>query len=187
LVSLLVSALNLYVRLGGNSAVVAHDTVALMDIHSVLVLLAFTAVCFIAALTGALFRPGDWYERLAKPSWRPPNQLFAPVWTALYIIIAVSGWFVWREAGLARASLPLTMYGLQLFLNAIWSPLFFGLHRIDLGFLDIVLLWLSIVATIALFYPVNAIAALLLLPYLAWVTFAAVLNFAVWRLNSSAT
>lgn len=76
---------------------------------------------------------------------------------------------------------------LAAFLNAIWSPLFFGLHRIDLGFLDIVLLWLSIVATIALFYPVNAIAALLLLPYLAWVTFAAVLNFAVWRLNSSAT
>ena len=160
--------LNLYVRLDGNSAVAAYDTVALMDIHSFLVFLAFAAVCFIAALTGALFRPGDWYERLAKPSWRPPNRLFAPVWTALYITIAVSGWFVWREAGLVSVSLPLTMYGLQLFLNAIWSPLFFGLHRIDLGFLDIVLLCLSIVATIALFYPVNAIAALLLLPYLAW-------------------
>jgi tryptophan-rich sensory protein len=94
---------------------------------------------------------------------------------------------VWRDAGFVGASLPLTIYGLQLFLNTIWSPLFFGLHRVDLGFLDIILLWLSVVATIALFYPLNANAALLLLPYLAWVTFAAALNFAVWRLNPSAT
>jgi translocator protein len=158
-----------------------------MDIHSSFALLGFIVACFLAALTGAVFRPGDWYEQLAKPSWRPPNRLFAPIWTALYICIAISGWLVWREAGFVRASLPLTIYGLQLFLNTIWSPIFFGLHRIDLGFLDIVLLWLSIVGTIALFYPINESAALLLLPYLAWVTFAAVLNFALWRLNPSTT
>jgi translocator protein len=157
-----------------------------MDIYSLFMLLGFIAVCFLAALTGAVFRPGDWYERLAKPSWRPPDRLFAPVWTVLYFTIAVSGWLVWREAGFASAALPLTIYGLQLFLNAVWTPLFFGLHRVDLGFLDIVLLWLSIVATIPLFYPIHASAALLLLPYLAWVTFAAALNFAVWRLNPSA-
>jgi benzodiazapine receptor len=157
-----------------------------MDGFSLFVLLGFIVACFLAALTGAVFRPGDWYERLAKPSWRPPNRLFAPVWTILYFTIAVSGWLVWREVGFASAALPLSIYALQLVLNAAWTPLFFGLHRVDLGFLDIVLLWLSIVATIALFYPIHAGAALLLLPYLAWVTFAATLNFAIWRLNPSA-
>jgi|SRR5665213_1129460 len=156
-----------------------------MDFYSLLVLLGFVVACFLAALTGAVFRPGDWYERLAKPSWRPPNRLFAPVWTILYFTIAVSGWLVWREAGFATAAFPLTIYGLQLFFNAIWTPLFFGLHRVDLGFLDIVLLWLSIVTTIALFYPIHLSAALILLPYLAWVTFAVALNFAIWRLNPS--
>jgi tryptophan-rich sensory protein len=157
-----------------------------MDASSLLVLLGFIAACFLAALTGAAYRPGDWYERLAKPSWRPPNRLFAPVWTVLYFLIAVSGWLVWREAGFAGAALPLAIYALQLVLNAAWTPLFFGLHRPDLGFLDIVLVWLSVAATIALFYPIHASAALLLLPYFAWVTFAAALNFAVWRLNPSA-
>ena len=154
-----------------------------MDIFSVFVLLGFIAACFFAALTGALFRPGDWYERLVKPAWRPPNRLFAPVWTVLYFTIAISGWLVWREAGFASAALPLAIYALQLVLNAAWTPLFFGLHRPDLGFIDIVLVWLSIIATIAFFFPIDAAAALLLLPYLAWVTFAAALNFAVWRLN----
>jgi len=157
-----------------------------MDLYSLLVFLGFVAVCLLAAITGALFRPGDWYERLAKPSWRPPNRLFAPVWTILYFTIAASGWLVWREAGFATAALPLTVYGLQLFFNAVWTPLFFGLHRVDLGFIDIVLLWLSIVATIALFYPIHMSAALILLPYLAWVTFAVALNFAIWRLTPSA-
>ena len=115
-----------------------------------------------------------------------PNRLFGPVWTFLYLTIAVSGWLVWREAGFAGAVLPLAIYALQLVLNAAWTPLFFGLHRADLGFFDIVLLWLSIIATISLFYPIHLGAALLLLPYLAWVTFAAALNFAIWRLNPSA-
>ncbi len=100
-------------------------------------------------------------------------------------MIAVSGWLVWREAGFAGATLPLAVYGLQLVLNAAWTPIFFGLHRPNLAFLNIVLVWLSIVATMLLFYPINAVAASLLLPYLAWVTFAAALNFAIWRLNPS--
>ena len=157
-----------------------------MDVSSWLPLLGFIAACFLAAMTGALFRPGEWYERLKKPSWRPPNRLFAPVWTVLYVMIALSGWLVWREAGFAGATLPLAVYALQLVLNAAWTPLFFGLHRPDLGFVDIVLVWLSIVATIVLFIPIHVGAALLLLPYLAWVTFATTLNYAVWRLNSSA-
>jgi len=157
-----------------------------MDASSGFVLLAFIAACFLAAGTGALFRPGEWYAQLAKPSWRPPNRLFAPVWTVLYFTIAISGWLVWSKVGFAGATLPFAIYALQLFLNAIWTPIFFGLHRPDFGFFDIALLWLSIVATILLFYPIYAAAAWLLLPYLLWVTFAAVLNFAIWRLNRSA-
>jgi benzodiazapine receptor len=154
-----------------------------MDADSWVPLLGFIAASFLAAMTGSFFRPGEWYERLNKPSWRPSNRLFAPVWTVLYVMIAVSGWLVWREVGFAGAALPLTVYALQLVLNAAWTPLFFGLHRPDLGFFDIVLVWLSIVATIVLFIPIHVGAGLLLVPYLAWVTFATALNFAVWRLN----
>jgi translocator protein len=154
-----------------------------MDMSLILALFGFIAACFLAASMGAFFRPGAWYERLKKPAWRPPNWLFAPVWTVLYVMIAVSGWLVWREAGFAGAAFPLAVYALQLILNAAWTPLFFGLRRPDLGFAGIVLIWLSIVATIALFIPIHAGAALLLAPYLAWVTFAAALNFTIWRLN----
>lgn len=157
-----------------------------MDIFSLLALFGFIVACFVAALCGAVFPPGDWYEHLAKPSWRPPNRLFAPVWTVLYFTIAVSGWLVWREVGFTGAVLPLSAYAVQLALNAVWSPIFFGLRRPDLGFLDIVLMWLSIVTTIVLFYRIHAAAAVLLFPYLAWVSFAAALNFAIWRRNPSA-
>jgi len=152
---------------------------------SILGLAGFVGVCFLAALTGAWFPPGEWYERLRKPSWRPPNRLFAPVWTVLYLMIALAGWRVWRSAGFAGAGPPLAAYAAQLALNAAWTPLFFGLRRPDLGFFDVALLWLSIAVTIALFWPVDGVAAALLAPYLAWVTFAAALNFAVWRLNPS--
>ena len=152
---------------------------------SIFALAGFIAVCFLAAATGALFRPGAWYDRLEKPAWRPPNRLFAPVWTVLYLMIAVSGWLVWRQAGVAGAALPLAVYAVQLGLNAAWTPLFFGLHRPDLGFLDIVLVWLSIIATLVLFFPIQIWAALMLVPYLAWVTFAMALNLAIWRLNPS--
>ena len=154
-----------------------------MNVFSILVLLGFVGACALAASMGAVFRPGNWYERLTKPSWRPPNWLFAPVWAVLYLTIAVSGWLVWRISGFAGAALPLGMYGIQLVLNATWTPIFFGLHWIGWAFFEIVLLWLAIVATIAYFHPVHPVAAWLLLPYLAWVTFAAALNFAIWRLN----
>ncbi len=154
-----------------------------MEITSIVGFACFIAASFLAALSGAWFRPGEWYERLKKPSWRPPNRLFAPVWTILYLMIAVAGWLIWRKVGFAGAGLPLSVYVLQLILNAAWTPLFFGLHRPDLGFIDIVLVWVSIIATILLFYPIDVAAALLLVPYLVWVTFATALNFAMWRLN----
>jgi benzodiazapine receptor len=154
-----------------------------MDLASVMVLMGFIGACLLASTTGAIFRPGDWYEQLKKPSWRPPNWVFAPAWAVLYLTIAVSGWLVWRTAGFAGATLPLIVYFVQLVLNAAWSAIFFGMRRPDLAVVEIILLWLSIVATIAAFHAVNALAAWLLLPYLAWVTFAGALNFTVWRMN----
>ena len=154
-----------------------------MDTSSILGLLGFLGACFAVSTTGAVFRPGEWYERLAKPWWRPPNWVFAPAWAVLYLCIAVSVWLVWRAAGFADAAVPLAIYAVQLALNAAWSAIVFGLRRPDLAFAEIVALWLSIAATITAFYPVHPGAAWLLAPYLCWVTFAAALNFAVWRPN----
>ena len=154
-----------------------------MYLWSIIVLVGFVGICFLAATTGAMFRPGDWYEQLRKPVWRPPNWVFPPAWTFLYLTIAVSGWLVWRTSGFAGAAFPFAIYLVQLILNASWSPIFFGMRRPDLAFIEVVMLWLSIIATIAAFHRVNAVAAWLLLPYLAWVTFAAALNLTIWRLN----
>ncbi|WP_137128371.1 TspO/MBR family protein [Roseomonas sp. HF4] len=154
-----------------------------METSSIVALLVFFGLNFATAMSGAVFMPGEWYRGLAKPSWNPPDWAFAPAWAVLYVTIAVSGWLVWREAGLAGAALPLAVYVVQLLFNAGWSAVFFGLQRPDLAFAEVIGLWLSILATILLFWPVSQLAALLLLPYLAWVTFAASLNFAIWRLN----
>jgi tryptophan-rich sensory protein len=153
-----------------------------MTTSAVIALLVFVAVVALAALTGSRFRPGEWYERLNKPSWRPPNWLFAPVWSALYLMIAVAGWLVWRSAGLAAAG-ALALWLGQLVLNAAWSPAFFGLRRPDLGLVVISALWLAIVATVIAFTGISVWATWLMVPYLLWVSFASLLNLAIWRLN----
>jgi tryptophan-rich sensory protein len=142
-------------------------------------LAGFVAVVFLVALTGARFRPDAWYEALRKPAWQPPNRIFAPVWTLLYLGIAVAGWRLWSVG----ASVALVWWTVQLALNAVWSPLFFGARRIDLALVDIVALWLVIAATVQASISVDSVATGLLLPYLAWVSFATALNFALWRLN----
>ena len=146
-------------------------------------LLGFVAANVAAALSGAFFKPGTWYEDLNKPWWRPPNWLFPIAWTVLYAMIAVSGWLVWRADSLAVTWPALTVYGVQLALNAGWSALFFGMRRMDLALLELIGLWLSIAAMIVLFLPISPPAAWLLVPYLLWVSFAGVLNYKVWRLN----
>lgn len=121
------------------------------------------------------------YANLARPGWAPPGWLFGPVWAALYALIAISGWLVWRRVGWSGA---LWVYGAQLVLNAAWTPLFFGVGRYGLAFLDIVVLWLLIGVTIVLFARVSRTAAALLVPYWAWVSYAAALNLSIWLLNS---
>ncbi len=148
--------------------------------HSILGLLGFLGANFAAAMSGAMFPPGAWYEGLRKPSWNPPNWAFPVVWTILFVMMAFSGWLVWREVGFG---LPIAVYGVQLVLNAAWSWLFFGLRRPDLAFAELVVFWLAILATILLFAPIHAGAAWLLVPYIAWVTTAGVLNWQLWRMN----
>lgn len=153
-----------------------------MDLASIVALGVFLALNFAAAASGAVFRPGAWYEGLAKPAWTPPNRAFPVIWTALYLMNAVSGWLVWQAAGTA-AALALGVYGLSLVINASWSAVFFGLRRMGFGLAIVLLLWLSILAVAALFWPFNALAGALQLPYLLWVTLAAALNLTVLRMN----
>ena len=127
---------------------------------------------------------GDWYAALHKPSWNPPPWVFGPAWTFLYITMAVAAWLVWREGGWKAQRRALGLFIVQWFLNALWTPLFFGAHRPGVAFGEIVLLWLAIAATLVAFWLVKKAAGLLLVPYLAWVSFAAALNFTIWRLNS---
>ncbi len=136
----------------------------------------------VAALSGAATADSvrSWYPSINKPSWTPPSWLFGPVWTLLYLMMAVAAWLVWRQAGWGGA---LVMFGVQLLLNALWSPLFFGWQQIGWAFVDIVALWLAILATTILFWQIVPAAGILFLPYLAWVSFATALNFALWRLN----
>lgn len=143
----------------------------------------FLAISYGVAASGAVFSPGPWYETLAKPDWTPPDWVFPVVWTVLFFTIALSGWLVWRRVGIAGAPLAFTFYAVQLVLNGAWSWLFFGLRRPDLALIDVGLLWLAIVATILAFWVHHRWAALLLVPYLLWVSLASVLNYTIWRMN----
>ena len=148
-----------------------------------LALVGWILLCFAAASPGGFFGPGEWYASLKKPAWNPPGWIFGPVWSALYTMMAVAAWLVWRQVGFAARRGPLLSFLVQLALNAVWTPLFFGLHWPGMAFAEISLLWLAIAWTIAAFVRVHRTAAWLLVPYLAWVSFATVLNGTLWRLN----
>ena len=152
---------------------------------NLLVLALFVLANLAAASSGAVFRPGAWYAALSKPPWTPPNWAFPVTWSVLFVLNAVAGWMVWLTGG-AEASGALMLYGLSLVINASWSGVFFGLRRMGLGFLIVVMLWLSIAAVMAAFAPINAVAAGMLAPYLTWVTIASALNLRVWQLNPAA-
>ena len=124
------------------------------------------------------------YSQLIQPTWAPPAWLFAPVWSLLYAMMAVSAWLVWRAHGFqGRAAKALTLFIVQLGANALWTWLFFGWHKGAMSMAEIVVLWLLIAATIGAFWPLQRTAALLLIPYLAWVSFASALTYAMWQLN----
>ncbi len=150
-----------------------HPTIALL-----LWLTAAYAAGYVGTL-GTLRGMASFYPALHKPAWTPPAPLFAPVWTVLYGLMGLAAWRVWRIEGRT----PLALWWLQLALNALWPWLFFGFGRLGPAFGEILALWAAILATTVAFSRRDALAAWLLVPYLAWVGFAAVLNLAVWRMN----
>lgn len=148
-----------------------------------LALAAWVALPFSASLTGILFPPGPWYDSLIKPPWTPPDWLFGPAWTFLYASMGLAAFLVWRSGGESRARAALGLFFLQLVLNAGWTPLFFGLHQMGWALLEILTLLAAAAVTAAAFFRIRRAAGVLLLPYLAWLTYAAALNAALWLLN----
>ena len=143
-------------------------------------------LCFSAAGVGGVATAssvGGWFTELNKPSWNPPSWIFGPVWTLLYFMMAISAWLIWKEAGFTKARFALFWFAFHLVLNVLWSVLFFGLQRPGWAAIEIVALWLSILLTIVLFSRHSKLAAALLVPYICWVSFATLLNIAIWSLN----
>jgi len=145
------------------------------------------AICLVVGFLGSVFTMpsiNTWYAALNKPIFNPPNWIFGPVWTALYILMGISVYLILRK-GLRnrRVILATSLFGLQLLLNLEWSFIFFGSHKLPLAFTEILFLWFAILLTIIYFYRLSKTAGWLLVPYLLWVSFAAVLNFVIWRLN----
>lgn len=150
-------------------------------------LIAWIILSFAVATIGAFasINAKDFYGQLTQPAWAPPAAVFGPVWTVLYLMMAVAAWLVWREGGFRAHRTALTLFIVQLALNMLWSWLFFAWHLGALAFADISVLWVLIAATLLCFWRVRPLAAALLIPYLVWVSFALALNYSVWQLNPS--
>ena len=150
-----------------------------------LLLLTLLILCVgIGALAGTLFPPGSWYaEQVLKPAWTPPDWVFAPVWTLLYVMMAVAMWLVAMTPPGAARTRATAVWVTQLALNFLWSGVFFGLHRTGWALLELSLLWIAIAATLWRFFELRPLAGWLMFPYLLWVSFAWLLNDAIWRLN----
>lgn len=148
-------------------------------------LVAWLVITFLAAGIGslAIMQAETFYARLVLPSWAPPSAVFGPVWTVLYAFMGIAAWLVWREGGFGAARTALTLFLLQLAVNALWSWFFFGWHLGALSFAFILLLWVLIAATLITFLRIRSLAGILLVPYLLWVSFASVLNYTIWQLN----
>ncbi len=143
----------------------------------------YFAACCAAGATGALIKPGGWYESLNKPSWTPPNWVFPVTWTTLYILMSLAGMRIAQVPDNGQAT---ALWSLQIAFNTLWTPIYFGLHRIRAAMVVMVFLWISVAAATSTFLSVDFIAGLMFLPYLIWVTIAAALNFSTMRLNPQA-
>ena len=153
-------------------------------------LISAAASIFIALAVGAIggFATASsvttWYRSLAKPAFNPPDAVFAPVWTTLYVVMAIAAWRVWRaDSAGRRRDTALILYAVQLILNLAWSLIFFGLRQTAIALVEVAVLWIAVLATAVSFWRVDRPAGLAMIPYAAWVTFASVLNFEIWRLN----
>lgn len=149
-------------------------------------LILFVALAFMAAALGGYATSrsvSTWYPLLRKPAWNPPSFVFAPVWTVLYVLMAIATWRVWQIGDASSARRTVSLYSAQLTLNALWSILFFGLQRPGIALIEIIILWSTLMLILRRFWVADRIAAYLWLPYFLWVSFACVLNAAIWELN----
>ncbi len=151
--------------------------------RSLLALASWLALVFSASATAVFIADNGWYAGLVKPTWNPPGWLFGPVWTVLYALMAVAAWRVWLKGGWTRQKKALSLLLLQWALNALWTPLFFGLHQPGWALVEILVLLTVLLATMCAFWRVDRPAGVLLIPYAAWVAFATALNGTIWRLN----
>lgn len=166
-----------------------HQTMKSMTMtKQILGLAAWLALTFTAAGIGAIAsaNAGDFYQQLSRPDWAPPASLFGQVWSVLYLLIGIAAWLVWRERGFSAAKRALVLFAIQLAANALWTWLFFAWRFGAVSFIEILFLWMLIVATLVAFWRVRRLAGALLLPYLAWVTYATALTFSVWQRNPQA-
>lgn len=148
-------------------------------------LIGWLLISFAASAVGAVasIQAQSFYGELTQPSWAPPGWVFGPVWTTLFALMGVAAWLVWREGGFRKNKTSLSLFLVQLVVNALWSWLFFAWHLGAYALIDLIVLWLLIIATLVAFWRVKALAGVLLVPYLLWVSFAGFLNYAVWQLN----
>ncbi|MCX6139241.1 MAG: tryptophan-rich sensory protein [Candidatus Kapabacteria bacterium] len=155
--------------------------------HQWLGLLICLVLVFVAAAVGGLASSsaGSFFMELNRPPWAPPAWLLGPAWTVLYLLMGVASWLVWKQGGFAGARGALTLYGIQLVLNGVWTWLFFVMRSGSLAFVEIVVLWLLILATLIAFWRKSAVAGAMLIPYLLWVAFATALTFSMWQRNPS--
>lgn len=158
-----------------------------MKINNIFKLIIAIVVSELAGVVGSVFTVSaipTWYAGLVKPTLNPPSWVFGPVWITLYFLMGIAAFLVWRKGFERRdVKMALGIFGVQLFLNAIWSIIFFGLHNPFWAFIEIIVLWLAIVWTIVVFYRISKPAAYLLLPYILWVSFAGYLNYSIWMIN----
>ena len=152
-------------------------------LRSGLGLIVWVAITFCAPAFGVLGMPGEWYASLNKPSWNPPSWIFGPVWSLLYLLMAVAAWRVWMHGGWRGQKGALRLYLIQLVLNALWTPLFFGLRQPGWAFVEILMLLAAVIATMLAFFKVSRLAGSLLVPYALWVAFASCLNGTLWWMN----
>lgn len=158
----------------------------MLDRGSWVSLIPFVVVCYAAAGIGSRITRSSvntWYQELHRPEWTPPRWMFAPVWTILYLLMALSAWLVWRDSAWATSRSALLLFAIQLVLNVMWSVVFFGLRQVGFAFGEILLLWMMVIATAVSFLSISLLAAWLLIPYLGWIGFASYLNFRIWQMN----
>ena len=154
-----------------------------MNYHETIGAIGWVAFTLFAAWLATWLLPDEWYKELSKPGWNPPDKIYVPVWMALYLLMGVAAWLVWKNGGMLGRAIPLGLFTIQLVLQVAWSWLLFGRHRIGQALIDLLVLWIALLVTLILFWGVLPLAGILMIPALVWVSFASALTWVVWQKN----